>query len=294
MIFKCGDCSARSDVWMPYCPNCGSERGLLSPAAMASPRGSRGKTLADAPPLGGTRVQTGIDGLDKVLGTDWRTKAKGLRIPSTVLFAAAAGTGKSTMLLKVGAEMKFKSRERKFLYLTSEQTLSEIRENAERCEFTTEQIRRIQAEEVHELQDALKCMRRYNPQVVVMDSLNELIDTPNDTGDVQANLIRMVTEFKKESEQKERGIILITHMNKKEDVAGVQRLQHIVSAVMKLERDEIRKRLVLGCPKKNRFGSTAEKAYFLMTPRGLVETVDAADHEEDPENKKKRSEELPV
>lgn len=237
----------------------------------------------------GVRVSTGIEGLDRVLGHDWRDPEKtGIHVPSVILFAGAAGSGKSTLLLRLAARIKLKSR-RPFQYVTSEQTLSEIRENAERLGLSNEEIRRIEAEECVELQDVLKAMKKVNPQVAVVDSLNELVDSKNDTNDTQANMIRYATAFKVEAETNNRAIILITHMNKQHEIAGVQRLQHIVSTVMILSsdaRDKTKRKI--GCPKKNRFGNTADEAWFSMTEHGLIDAAKPEPEEVEPRDRWRR------
>lgn len=256
--------------------------GLIPPRKATEVQAKRRKTLADAPPLDGVRVSTGIAGLDMVLGTDWRTGKRGIYVPSSVLFAGAAGCGKSTLLLQMAARIQTK----RFLYLSTEQTLSEIKENAERIGLTKEQIAGIEADRVTELAEAIKIMNESNPQIVVIDSLNEMLDSPGDTGDVQMNMVRITTAFKEHAEKYKRGIILITHMNKKEEIAGVQRIQHIVSAVMKMEKDENRGKMArsLMCPQKNRFGDTSMIARFSMTKAGLEDVVDAP---EEPVGKQK-------
>lgn len=240
----------------------------------------RKKTLADAPELSSVRVSTGIIGLDNVLGKAWRTGKTGMAIPSTVLLAGAAGCGKSTLLLQMSACVATK----RFLYASSEQTLAEIKDNAMRLGLTEQQISGIQAEQTKELSELIKCMHDHNPQVVVVDSLNELVDSKNDTADVQANMIRTTLAIKEEAEKHNRGIFLITHMNKKEEIAGVQRIQHIVSAVMKIETEAKRGKTarILQCPNKNRFGSTSTIARFVMTEHGL-EDVDPNDDMPEPE-----------
>ncbi len=257
---------------MPNCPECGVFGGLAPPKKQTEAQPKKRKTLADAPPLAGLRVSTGILGLDRVLGIDWRTKKCGLHIPSSVLFAGAAGCGKSTLLLQMCARLATK----RFLYLSSEQTLSEIKDNAERLGLTPSEIAGIEAERVTELSEALERMHEFNPQVVIIDSLNELVDSMNDTPDVQMNMIRTTTALKEEAEKNNRGIFLITHMNKKEEISGVQRIQHIVSAVMHIEMEPKlgKSGRILQCPKKNRFGSTSTISRFMMTEHGLEEASD--------------------
>lgn len=276
--YRCRECGARSDHWTSGCPACTAFGAMVVADGMeAIPQEKKRKTLADAPALTGLRISTGIDGLDRVLGADWRTGKRGVHVPSTVLFAGAAGCGKSTLLLQMAARINT----RRFLYLSSEQILAEIKENAERIGLSEEEIGCIEADRVVELSQAIQRMHDSNPQVVVVDSLNELLDSPNDRGDVQANMIRITTALKEEAERHNRAIFLITHMNKKEEISGVQRIQHIVSAVMKIERDATRGKMArsLGCPDKNRFGSTDMIARFVMTKGGLEDVVDAPEEE---------------
>lgn len=285
--FQCRNCNNYSTLWSKNCPVCDRD-GALVPVTEEQPIVIKKKTLADAKPLTGIRISTGIEGFDRVLGRSWRTNQNGIHIPSTVLFAGAAGVGKSTLLMRMAASVKTE----KFLYLSTEQTVDEIRDNAERCGLSEADLVRIIAMRITDLSEAVSAMKEHKSKVVVLDSLNELVDPKNDTGDTHANLIRSTTAFKLDAEENKRGILMITHMNKKEEIAGVQRIQHIVSAVMRIEkRGQLR---VVHCPDKNRFGSTSEKAYFRMTERGMEEaaapeTREVEAHEENNEKRRFRN-----
>lgn len=281
--YRCISCGSRSDAWKPFCPDCGA--GSLRDIALGAPakRAAKTGTLESAPPLAGIRISTGVDGLDKVLGSSWRNPdIRGAHAPSVVLFAGSSGSGKSTLLLRLVQSIKLPDKRRGIQYLTSEQTLSELKDNAERLGLTRQDMAKVDAHETKYLRDVIAHMHRKNPHVVIVDSLNELSDPDNDTSDLQANLIRTADAFKRESEKYKRAIILVSHMNKKEEVAGVQRIQHIVSAVMLLTRDPAHEdRRILVCPKKNRFGPTNDKACFLMTKNGLIDMPDVTVEEKD-------------
>jgi predicted ATP-dependent serine protease len=221
----------------------------------------------------------GVEGLDRVLGQDWRTKKCGIHVPSTILFAGAAGSGKSTLLLRSAAGCET----RKFLYLSTEQTIDEINDNAARVGLD-QKIKDVNAKRIYTLDEALEAMHKYKPHIAVIDSLFEITDPKKDTGDMHANLVRTTTAFKEEAERHRRAIILIAHMNKKEEIAGVQRVQHIVSTVLRVDkRGKLR---VVHCPDKNRFGSTSEKAYFKMTESGLEDAASPAAKQEDDRQEK--------
>lgn len=272
--YACRACRAFADRWSSHCPACGVRGSITLHDAIEAPRrsrerGSPARTLADAAPLHIRRVSTGISGLDRVLGQDWRSGRAGLAVPSQVLFAAAAGTGKTTLLLRLASSI----RSSRFLYLTTEQTIEELRDYAERIGIPAAELGNIRAERVETVAQARAAMKNADAEVCVIDSLNELVVDPRRRSrDVQQELIDAANALKAESEKHGRGLFLIAHMNKQEEISGVQRLQHIVSAVMRMDArgEEYR---VLRCS-KNRMGNIKDRAFFQMTPRGLVELTE--------------------
>lgn len=181
-------------------------------------------------------------------------------------FAEGLFVHNSTLTMAMAAKIQCRG----FLYVSSEQTLQEIRANADRWRIAPDALARIPVFYSRELGDVLAKVRQLDPQVVVMDSLNELVDTPNDSNDAHANLVRHTAAFKAEAEASDRAFVLISHLNKKEELAGVQRVVHLCSAVMYITKSGRRQRQ-LACPTKNRFGDTAEVAHFDMTSEGLKE-----------------------
>src|SRR6188472_2091406 len=125
-IYTCSRCGSVSDYWSSNCPDCNAYAAMLAPGELPRSKDRPSKSLADAKPLSGVRISTGVAGLDRVLGTSWRTGAQGIHIPSQVLLAGSAGSGKSTLLMRVAARVATPN----FLYLSTEQTLEEIRDNA--------------------------------------------------------------------------------------------------------------------------------------------------------------------
>lgn len=238
------------------------------------------KTLADVKSIVEKRIDTGIEGMNVVLGTDFKTGKRGINVPSSILFGGRAGCGKTLLLTRMMASIQSS----RVLYASSEQTLEEIRTNAERVGLTEDDLARFSAFYSPSWPEIKAEILRRNPEVVVIDSLNELTDEENDVHDKQENLIRYVNEMKQISEQKKRAFIIISHLNKKEEIAGAQRIQHIVSGVMRIEKDGHYR--VLYCPGKNRWGASDVKVYFRMTPRGLVDSD--APPEPDPEDRPKR------
>src|SRR3954468_78230 len=93
--FACTDCSTVAGRWLGRCPGCGAFGTLIEEAAPA-----RGARPAQARPLlrlgdvvaeESSRIPTGVDELDRVLGG-------GLVPASLVLVGGEPGVGKSTLL----------------------------------------------------------------------------------------------------------------------------------------------------------------------------------------------------
>lgn len=238
------------------------------------PTAPKRATLADSERLNVRRLSTGIASLDRVFGRNWETRESGLAVPSFVLFAGPAGSGKSTLVMRLCAS----TRARGVLYLSSEQTLPEIRDNAERCGLSEDDMKRIDARWVGSLEDAFDAMHELDPQLVILDSFQETRSS-SEGRDAAANDIDRATKLKNEMEKHKRTIIAICHLNKQEQLAGVQRIQHICSVVMRLKRlpdPEHADYRMVHCPDKNRFGSTSEKAFFRLTERGMVDAIEPA------------------
>lgn len=216
------------------------------------------------------RISTGIAGLDIVLGEDWRTGKSGVHVPSSVLLAGKSGIGKTTLMLHMSASIKTE----KFLYITSDQTVEQIHDIAERIGIPAEKIKHTAIEHTRERYKAIELMRKHDPKVVVIDSVDEIFDSPYFNGDFPANAIRVVTSLIEESRKYNRAIFLIARATKKEDFAWIQKITPALSTVMRLDLDkpnDLRPYArILACPDKNRFGDNSKVTKFDMTSNGLL------------------------
>lgn len=225
-------------------------------------------TLGDAQELEGRRIDTGIHGLNRVLGTNRSDDRTGLHVPSTVMLGGGQGSGKTTLILKMLAHIK------NALLLSSEQRLSEIKSSLVGVGLGWA-AERIQAYSLLDddcsIQVALETIKKVNPRVLVIDSINELRDpTARKNSDPLALRVRIIRQLKEDSEKNDRATIMTAHFTKTDEIAGRREQLHVVSTVMLLTRIDHRLRL-LCCPEKNRFGDIAERAYFEMSRKGLFE-----------------------
>jgi len=105
-IFFCTSCGHESGKWLGQCPGCGEWNSYAeqpSPprkkkGGAAPRRGAQAVPVTEAAAIPATRLATGREGLDRVLGG-------GLVPSSLVLLAGEPGIGKSTLLLQVAAEL---------------------------------------------------------------------------------------------------------------------------------------------------------------------------------------------
>lgn len=236
------------------------------------------QTLQDAQELPGHRVNTGIPGLNRVLGRNRHGQGPfGLHVPSCVLFGGAQGCGKTTLLLMALALM----REREILLLSTEQTLGEIKASLVGIGLG-QYAARIPACSLLDydctLEKADSVIRALDPRIVVIDSINDLRDDTVKSRDQLSKRVALIRHFKADAEQNNRATIMTAHLTKSDSVAGKREQLHVASTVLMLTREKANeRRRVLYCPDKNRFGDISEKAYFEMGPNGLVEVSEDAD-----------------
>jgi predicted ATP-dependent serine protease len=234
------------------------------------------QTLQDAEELQGHRVNTGIPGLNRVLGRNRHGRGPfGLHVPSCILFGGAQGCGKTTLLLMALALM----REREILLLSTEQTLGEIKTSLVGIGLG-QYAGRIPACSLLDydclLEKADAIIRALDPRIVVIDSINDLRDDTVRSRDHLSRRVALIRHFKADAEQNNRAIIMTAHLTKSDSVAGKREQLHVASTVMMIKKED-EKRRVLYCPDKNRFGDISEKAYFEMGQNGLIEVSENAD-----------------
>ena len=218
--------------------------------------------LVDVEAEESSRISTGVDELDRVLGG-------GLVPASLVLVGGEPGVGKSTLMLTTLGAM---SQTRRALLVTGEESVAQVKLRAARlggCENVE-----ILAET--ELDAVCATLERERPDVCVIDSVQtlyaaELGSTPGSVAQVREAASRLLRV------SKEAGVatFLVGHVTKDGTVAGPRVLEHLVDCVLQFEGDRYHAHRILRAV-KNRFGSTNELGVFEMTGAGLVGVPDAS------------------
>ena len=212
-----------------------------------------------------TRIPTGIGEFDRLLGG-------GLVKGQITLLAGAPGIGESTLMLQVAAAL---SKTLKVLYISGEESISQISGRAQRLGVGSENIY-LHCET--DIQKIVESVEQVAPDVLVLDSI-QTVYHPEFTS--SAGTVGQVRECASELVRlcKPKGIItfVLGHVTKDGELAGPKVLEHMVDSVLYFdtEKDNV---LRLLRPHKNRFGSTGEIGLFKMTGSGLEGVENASEY----------------
>lgn len=267
-MHRCSECGWQTQRWVGRCGECQAwgtlvEAGAPSAARVAASRPStsaRPITSIDAAAARG--VRTGIGELDRVLGD-------GLVPGAVVLLGGEPGVGKSTLLLEAAA--RWASAGRRTLYVTAEESASQVRIRADRTGALHPELY-LAAES--DLSVVLGHVDELSPTLLVLDSV-QTVTLPGTDGvaggvsqvrDVTTALVRVA---------KARGmaVVIIGHVTKEGSIAGPRTLEHLVDVVLSFEGDQHGTfRMVRAT--KNRYGPADEVGCFEMAADGINEVSD--------------------
>ncbi len=265
-MYVCTQCSYESAKWYGQCPGCGEwntmEETVVNPvsAKKRSVSLDRGRAVVidEISETSEIRYDTGISEFNRVLGG-------GLVKGSLVLIGGDPGIGKSTILLQA---CKFLSEKKKVLYVSGEESASQIKLRASRLGVMGKNLFVLcetDAEYIAEL------IRTDKPDVVIIDSIQtmNITDIQSSTGSVTQ--IRECTNlFMRTAKSLAIPVFIVGHVNKDGNIAGPKVLEHIVDTVLYFEGDKNMSYRILRAV-KNRFGSTNEIGVFTMNDTGLEE-----------------------
>jgi DNA repair protein RadA/Sms len=264
IAYRCVECGWSAAKWVGRCNECqawGTVQEVGPPTAGVTKARS---VTQPARPIGEVDTEsavtwsTGVDELDRVLGG-------GIVSGAVVLLAGEPGVGKSTLLLDVASRAAQHSRT--VLYITGEESASQVRLRAERIGALRPRL--LLAAET-DLATVLGHVEQISPDLLVVDSVQTIASEAVDSSagsvsqvrEVAASLIRVA---------KERGMatLLVGHVTKDGGIAGPRVLEHLVDVVCQFEGDR-HSRLRLLRAVKNRYGPTDEVGCFDLSEAGIV------------------------
>jgi len=213
------------------------------------------------------RVKTGIDELDRVLGS-------GLVGGSVVLLAGEPGIGKSTLLTQLALKLN-----KEVLYVCGEESPEQIKLRIDRITRQTDSRRSklsfLAETNVDMVVESVKNMEGLS--LIMVDSIQtmtteDLSGMAGSVGQIRECAYRLLNMAKK----LHIPIFLVGHITKEGAIAGPKVLEHLVDTVLYLEGDKKHQFRILRA-QKNRFGSVDEVGVFLMGDKGLTEVKNPSD-----------------
>ncbi len=202
--------------------------------------------------------------LNRVLGG-------GLVPGSLVLLGGEPGIGKSTLILQTVLRMAG----RKVLYVSGEESASQIKLRADRIEREAQSEMLVLCET--SLEEIYKHIEEQQPDFVVIDSVQTIQSESVDSSPGSLSQVReCAASLLKFAKGGGCSVILIGHITKEGTLAGPKVLEHIVDCVLQFEGDQhYMYRILRGI--KNRFGSTSELGIYEMQQGGLRQVTNPSE-----------------
>jgi DNA repair protein RadA/Sms len=265
LVYTCDNCGAEHLKWQGQCPDCGAWNSLAEQrTAGERARRSQYAGRLELARLDGVelevadRIPTGLREFDRVLGG-------GLVAGSVVLIGGDPGIGKSTLLLRVLAEI---AKVQAVCYVTGEESLAQIALRARRLEVAQAPVELLAETAVEGVLERLKTTAA---RVLVVDSVQTLYSEALESAPGSVSQLReCAAQLVRFAKSKHVAVVLIGHVTKEGTIAGPRVLEHMVDTVLYFESD-VGSRFRILRTAKNRFGAANELGFFAMTEKGFAE-----------------------
>lgn len=265
--FFCQNCGTQTSQWMGQCKACGEWNTIVEEVidkgeAKKSWKSEKEKivtiqNIKDVSKIGESRIDTLNDELNRVLGG-------GIVNGSVVLVGGEPGIGKSTLMLQVALHLP----QTKVLYVSGEESASQIKLRAERIGIESEQCFILTETNTQKI---FKHTQEIEPELIIVDSVQTLHTQFVESSPGSISQIRECTsELIRYAKETNVPVVLIGHITKEGVIAGPKILEHMVDVVLQFEGDRNHIYRILRA-NKNRFGSTAEIGIYEMQGSGLRE-----------------------
>lgn len=216
------------------------------------------------------RIKTGP--WDQVFGGN-ETEGYGIVRASVILIGGAPGAGKSTLSLQLSDEI-CEVTQREIIYIAAEEANEPIAVRASRLGLRN--ANRIRVVPMGHSGDLSNILLTRRPSAIILDSLSGIAKGINEE-------VEMAEALKDHAVELDAPVLIVDHVNKQEEFAGLMELQHVVDATVSLYPvyDQIREMRAV----KNRHGAANVIIQLKMTPTGLVmatkEDLDEDDEDDD-------------
>lgn len=266
--YQCTNCGHSQGVWAGQCPSC-KKWGSLVEVVVKEEKNqniifeeNKAKKLKSIEVNKDLRIKSSYKEFDRVMGD-------GLIRDSVSILTARPGAGKSTLLLQLSksyADMGLK-----VLYVSGEESESQIKSRADR--IMAKLPENVWILSTNSMDQAISEIKKIDADIVFLDSIQTFslreFDNKQGSPTQTIEVANKAVEIAKDPKKK-RAIIMIGHMTKANEMAGLRTLEHLVDTVLILDGESDEDLRVL-TTSKNRFGRTGEIGLFSMTEDGLLE-----------------------
>lgn len=277
--FKCSNCGKIEYKYTGRCTVCSEwntfveqtilpeKKETLSSTTRSSFLGERSPSIVRLQDIDSSeeeRTTTGFQEFDRVLGG-------GIVPGEMILITGDPGIGKSTLLIQTANNI---AKRGTVLYVSGEESQKQLKLRANRLGFTTNDI--LVLSDIY-MDNVLALIREVNPALVIIDSINTMID-PQSTGVAGGtSQIKSCTQlFMDLAKTSNIPMMIVGHVTKDGDLAGPKNLEHMVDCVVYFEGDKQNQIRILRTV-KNRFGATDEVGIFEMLTEGLAEKTNPSE-----------------
>ena len=244
--YRCSSCGKIFVNWFGQCDSCGAwgtaEEVFVEKknkkSINAAPTVNQAVALKNIPFNEESRIISGIEEMNRVLGG-------GLVKDSVSVLMAPPGVGKSTLLLSFGEDLARKGY--RILYASGEESEGQIKSRALR--IMKDLPENVWILSTAFLDDVLGAIDSIQPHLVVLDSIQtfrlrefaQRAGTPVQTMEYANRL----TDLAK-SKERPFAVMMVGHMTKSGEMAGLRTLEHLVDTVLFLEEGEGGESLQIG------------------------------------------------
>jgi len=171
-------------------------------------------------------------------------------------------------------EVAEKIKEKKILYVSGEESASQIKLRADRLKYNLNNFYILSETNLEIIQAVIE---KESPDIVIVDSIQtisrpEVESAPGTVSQLRESTALLMFIAKKNN----ISVFIVGHITKEGMIAGPKVLEHMVDVVLQFEGERTHAyRILRGI--KNRFGSTNEIGIFEMTDEGLKEVLNPSE-----------------
>lgn len=275
--YKCTNCGHVQNVWAGQCPSCKKWGSLVETTIKEEKTGNKlvidddkkAKMLREIEINESERIHSTYEEFDRAVGG-------GLVRDSVSILTARPGAGKSTLLLQLSKS--YADEGLKVLYVSGEESESQIKSRSQR--IIKDEPKNLWILSTNSMDLAIKEIKTTGADIVILDSIQTFSlqefdnkqGSPTQTIEVAGKAVEMA-----KNPEKKRAFIMVGHMTKTGEMAGLRTLEHLVDTVLILDGSPDEDLRVL-TSSKNRFGRTGEIGLFSMDEEGLIEITNPSEY----------------